>query len=192
MHNEKANAEAAGHAALASNRSMEEKADAHGQYFVQCISPAGSVRWEDTADNVVTTVGKNAALDAFLAGSTYTAACYIGLINVNANLAAAGDTMASHAAWLEVGTTNDPHYTAPRKTPSWSAAAAGAKATSVAASFAITSSGTVGGCFLVFGTGAVSTIDNTSGVLYSAGAFTNGSKPVSNGDTLNVTYTGSL
>jgi hypothetical protein len=150
-------------------------------------------KWSDTAENVVCTVGKNVALDAYLAGSSYTVTGpYMGLINTNASSAVAGDTMASHSGWLEVGNANAPTYTSPRKTVAWSAASSGSKATSAALSFAITSSGTVGGCFLVFGSGAVSTIDNTSGTLYSAGAFTGGSKTVSNGDTLNVTYTASL
>jgi hypothetical protein len=52
--------------------------------------------------------------------------------------------------------------------------------------------GTVAGCGIVFGSGAVSTIDSTAGVLYSVGAFTAGSKTVGNGDTLNVSYTASL
>jgi hypothetical protein len=150
-------------------------------------------KWTDDFCNLVTTVGKNLALDTFLAGSGYTVTGpYIFLINTNASTAVIGDTMASHATWLEVGGANAPTYTSPRKTAAWSAASGGSKATSAAASFAITSSGTVGGCGLVFGSGAVSTIDSTAGTLYSAGAFTGGSKVVSNGDTLNVTYTASL
>jgi len=150
-------------------------------------------KWAEECPNVVCTVGKNAALDAYLAGSAYTVTGpYMGLINTNASAAVAGDTMSSHSGWLEVGNANAPTYTAPRKTVAWSAASGGSKATSAALSFAIGSTGTVGGCFLVFSTGAVSTIDNTSGVLYSAGAFTGGSKSVNNGDTLNVTYNASL
>ena len=63
---------------------------------------------------------------------------------------------------------------------------------SAALSFAITGSGTIKGCFLVFGTGALSTIDNTAGTLYSAGLFTGGDKVVVNTDTLNVSYSASL
>lgn len=149
-------------------------------------------KWEEPAfENVVTTVGKNYLLDLLTASGFTAVGPFMGLIDTNASAAAVGDTMASHAGWLEVGTTNAPAYTAPRKTPSFGAAAAGAKATT-ATSFAFTSGGTVGGCFIVTGTGAVSTIDNTSGTLYSAGAFTGGSKIVANGDTLNVTYTASL
>ena len=151
------------------------------------------MKWADTFCNVVCTQGKNVALDAFLGGSGYSVVGpYLGLINANASAAVVGDTMASHSGWLEVGVVNAPTYTGPRKTVSWSAATGGSKAMASAQSFAITGSGTVGGCFLVFGTGAVSTIDSTGGYLYSAGAFSGGSKTVSNGDTLSVSYSASL
>lgn len=156
------------------------------------MEPMEEVKWTDTVNNLVTTLGANLALDTILAGSAYTAACFIGLINTNASAAAIGDTMASHAGWLEVGAANAPAYTAPRKTPSWSAAASKSKASSSISAFAFTSGGTVGGCFLVFGAGAVSTIDSTAGVLYSAGAFTGGSKTVATSDSLTVTYTASM
>lgn len=151
---------------------------------------------EAPAHNLVTTVGKNLLLDTLLSGSGYTTTGpYLGLIsNVSYTTGpAAGDTMASHGGWTEAGGTNAPTYTAPRKTLSFSAASAGSKTTSSAASFAITSGTNViiKGCFLVLGTGALATIDNTGGTLYSAGLFTGGDKTVSNGDTLTVTYTAS-
>lgn len=151
------------------------------------------VKWADTAHNVVCTVGKNLALDTYLAGSAYTVVGpYMGLINTNASSAVAGDTMSSHAGWLEVGNANAPAYSGTRKTCAWSAASAGSKALSSALAFAFSSGGTVGGCFIVFGSGALNTIDNTAGTLYSAGAFTGGSKTVANGDTLNVSYSTGL
>lgn len=183
--------EAAG-AGVSATNSISETCEAHGVYFAQCFDADGNLKWEDTIDNIVTNVGKNLALDTFLAGSAYTAAVYMGLANGSASSCTVSDTMASKTTWLEVGAANAPTYTSPRKTPSWSSAASGSKATSSAVSFAITSSGTVGGCFLVFGSGAVTTIDSTAGVLYSCGAFTGGSKTVANGDTLNVTYTASM
>lgn len=193
MHNENLTAVTSGGAFVSGVGGLSEKADAHGDYSVECFDAEGRLKWSDKFPNLVTTVGKNLALDTFLAGSAYTVTGpYMGLINTNASAAAIGDTMASHAGWLEVGATNAPAYTAPRKTVAWSAASAGSKASSAAASFSITSAGTVGGCFLVLGTGAVSTIDSTAGVLYSAGAFTGGSKVVASGDVINVTYTASL
>ena len=193
MQQENLNAASTGGAFVGRAGGMAEIAEVHGKYSVECIGPDGKVKWTDEFDNLVTTVGKNLALDTFLAGSAYTVTGpYMGLINGSAGSAAIGDTMASHAAWLEVGGANQPTYSGTRKTVSWSSASNGSKTTSAAASFAITGSGTVGGCFLVFGTGASATLDNTGGTLYSAGAFSGGSKTVANGDTLNVTYTASL
>jgi len=165
-----------------------ESMNAKGRYLVECIGADGEVKWNDTIENLVTTVGKNLALDTILAGSAYTAAVVMGLKGVGT--AVIGDTQASHASWLEVGLANAPTYTGPRKTPSFSAASAGSKVTSAAVSFAITGSGTVAGCFINLA--GSSTIDNTTGTLYSAGDFTGGSKTVANGDTLNVTYTASM
>ena len=47
--------------------------------------------------------------------------------------------------------------------------------------------GTVGGCFLVTGSGAVNTQSSTAGTLYSAGAFST-AKVTTAGDTVSVTY----
>jgi hypothetical protein len=171
--------------------SMLEALGLQGHYEVECIGPDGRLKWRDTIKNLVTTVGKNLALDTIVAGSGYTVTGpYMGLISsVSWSAVAAGDTMASHSGWTEAGATNAPTYTAPRKTCAWNAASGGSKALSAALSFAITGSGTLKGCFLVFGSGAVSTIDNTSGTLLSAGVFSGGDKVVANGDTVNVSYT---
>lgn len=99
------------------------------------------------------------------------------------------DTMASHGNWTEAGSTNAPTYSGTRATASWSAASGGAKAFASAAAFSMTGTGTVEGAFLVYGSGAVSTIGSTAGTLFSAGAFTGGSQAVASGDTLNVSYT---
>ena len=152
-------------------------------------------RWASDEPNTVLTAGKNLALDTFLAGSAYTVVGpYMGLISsASYSAIAAADTTASHAGWLEAGNANAPTYTAPRKTCAWSAAAAGSKALSAALSFAITGTGTVKGAFLSYGTGAVSTIDDvTHGTLYSAGLFGTGDRAVLSGDTLNVSWTGSM
>jgi len=173
---------------------QDERAEAHGRYEFECVGADGLVKWRETIDNVVATVGKNLALDSFLAGAAYTVTGpYMGLISSTSYTAvAAADTMASHAGWLEAGGANAPTYTGNRKTAVWSAASAGNKALSAALSFAITSSGTVKGAFLVFGSGALNTKDNTAGTLWSAGTFSTGDKAVVNGDTLNVNYSTSL
>jgi hypothetical protein len=177
-------------AAVIRGSSMSEQANAGGRYHVECFDPAGRLKWIEDFENVVTTVGKNQMLDAALAGSAYTVTGpYIGLISsVSFSAVAAGDTMASHSGWTEAGITNAPTYSAGRKTASWAAASGGSKALSSNASYAVTGSGTVKGCFMVYGSGAVSTVDNTAGTLLSAGLFTGGDKVVSNGDTLNVSY----
>jgi hypothetical protein len=145
--------------------------------------------WAEPAHNVVCTVGKNLALDTFIAGSSYTATGpYMGLISsVSWSAVAAGDTMASHSGWTEAGSTNAPTFSA-RGTPAWSSASAGAKATSSAVSFTMTGAGTLKGCFLVYGSGAVTTLMNTSGTILSAGAFTGGDQAVSSGNVVTVTY----
>ena len=184
---EKLNPKDAVGAVLMKGNNPEEACDTRGYYKVVCRGADGAVKWEDEIHNVVATVGKNLALDTILAGSAYTVVGpFMGLKGTGS--AVAGDTMASHAAWLEVGGANAPTYTSPRKTITFSAAAAGVKASTGTYTFAMTGSGTVAGCFMVFGSGAVSTIDSTAGTLLSAGDFTGGSKTVANGDSLTVTW----
>ncbi len=194
MNTEKAMAADNNDAAIIKGNGHSEQAQATGLYRAECYDKDGNLKWSDTFENTVMTAGKNLALDTFLAGAAYTVVGpYLGLISSTSYSAiSAADTMASHAGWLEAGGTNAPTYTAPRKTAAWSAASGGSKALSAALSFAITGSGTVKGCFLVFGTGALTTIDNTAGTLYSAGLFSGGDKAVVNTDTLNVSYTASL
>jgi hypothetical protein len=161
-----------------------------GTFTVECVGPDGKVKWTDEIKNTVVTVGKNLMLSTLLQGAAYTVTGpFMGLISSTSFSAiAAADTMASHAGWLEAGTANAPTYTAPRKTAAFSAPSGGSISLSSALSFAITGTGTVKGAFIVLGTGALSTIDNTAGTLLSAGLFTGGDKAVANGDTLNVSY----
>ena len=171
-----------------------------GQYCVQCFDKDGNLKWEDTADNVVTDVGYNQLLNsAFGAGPV--AGPYLGLISSvgYTGIPVVGDTMSSHAssnhAWVEAGNgTNYPNWSTPtsnaRALISFAAASGKAVALSSPASFVIaTNGGTLKGLFIVMGTGAVATNNNTSGVLLSAGVFTGGDKVLQVADTLNVSYT---
>lgn len=175
---------------LAISSLMGDTIEIHGRYTMQCFeSEGGALLWEKEFDNVVCTVGKNLALDTILAGSAYTVVGpYMGLISsVSYTATAAGDTMASHSGWLEAGSTNAPTFTA-RIAPAWSAASAGSKAASSPVSFTMNSSGTLVGAFLVFGSGAVTTLMSTAGTLLSAGAFTGGNQLVSSGNVVTVSY----
>jgi hypothetical protein len=133
-----------------------------------------------------------------MAGSSYTAACFMGLIsNVGWSAVAATDTAAQingTNAWKEAGGANAPTYSGFRPTCAWSAASGGVKSLSAALNFNITSGAnvTVKGGFIVFGTGATHTIDNAAGFLLSTGTFTNGDKIVSGGDTISATYSYTL
>lgn len=177
------------------NGNISEEMRVHGKFIAECYDRDGKLKWRDTIDNVVATVGKNLAFDTFLAGSAYTVVGpFMGLIS-SVNYGAgpnATDTMTSHAGWTEAGNANAPTYTAPRPTCAWSPAANGGKALSAALTFAMTGAGTIKGSFIVFGTGALSTIDDTNGVLWSAGLFSSGDKIVGNGDTVNVSYSVSM
>jgi hypothetical protein len=177
--------------AIAAPAAQADACNAEGVYRVKCYEyDGGPLLWEDVIENVVTTVGKNLALDTILAGSAYTVVGpYMGLISSVSYGAGpvAADTMASHAGWLEAGSTNAPTFTA-RIAPAWSAAAAGSKGTSTAVSFTMTGAGTLKGAFLVYGTGAVTTLMSTAGTLLSAGTFSGGDQVVSSGNVVNVSY----
>lgn len=139
---------------------------------------------EERFENLITTVGKTDLLDKYLKGAAYTQTIRMGL--KGAGTAAVGDTQASHAGWTERGGANAPAYTGNRKDVVMGAAAAGVSV-SPAQVFAITSTGTVDGCFI--NNGGSATKDNTTGVLFSVGDFTEGPRAVLNLDTLSVTYT---
>ena len=196
---EKANAIESNDASVIRGSGNNEVAKITGRYFAKCFDKDGNLKWEDTIDNVVTDVGANQLLDSAF-GSGPVAGPFLGLISSvgYSSVPVVANTMASHATWVEAGNgVNYPNWSTPasnaRATITFAAASGRAKALSSAASFTIaTNGGTVKGCFIVFGTGAVATNNNTSGVLYSAGLFSAGDKVVGIGDTLQVSYSTSL
>lgn len=163
-----------------------------GVYVATCYDANGTEKWSDTIENLTTNVGRKNLMDSYF-GNTGGGAIVMGLGGANGSATftpAYADTQASHAGWFEVGGANAPTYSGTRKTPSFSAATTAnpsVLATSAAVVFSMTSSGTVYGAFI--NVGGSTAIDNTTGTLFSIGAFTAGSKTVTSGDTINVTYT---
>ena len=173
---------------------MLERAGAKGRFSFTCYDALGRLRWREEFANIVTNQGKDLALDTFLAGSAYTVVGpFLGLISsVSFSAVSVNDTMASHAGWLEAGNAQLPTYSGTRVLTAWNAASGGAKSLSSSAVFNITTGGTIQGGFLCYGTGAVNTIDDTGGFLWSAGVCTGGPAVVNNGDVVNATYATSL
>jgi hypothetical protein len=178
---------------------MADKLIAVGVYNAVCQDKYGNVLWEEEFDNLLTQVGKAFLLDQALSGSAYTAAEYMGLISSTSFSAiSGGDTMASHAGWLEAGSANAPTYSGTRATVGWNAstlsgasAYSATKSLSAALTFTFTGSGTVEGAFIVGGSGASATIGNTGGTLYSAGALAT-PQPVIATNTITLTYSTTL
>jgi hypothetical protein len=167
-----------------------------GSYHVVCRDADGNIKWVEEFPNLVNAVGKQLMLDTLLSTSgTYTTVGpFLGLISGSTPTFLAADTMASHAGWTEFI-----NYTVGGSPVRGTAVFASATSsglspanitskTATAITYTITGGGgTVGGCFLVTGTGAVSTQNDTSGTLYSAGAFGT-PKVTTAGDTVSVTY----
>ena len=169
----------------------------HGQYHVACHDKDGNLKWEERFPNLVNAVGKELMFDTLLSttGTYTTVGPFLGLIGgATPTFGTGSDTMTSHAGWTEFV-----NYTvggsAVRGTAVFTAAtSAGSTPTNVTTctagsiTYTITGAGgTVSGCFLVTGSGAVDTQSNTGGVLYSAGAFAV-AKVTTVGDTVAVTY----
>jgi hypothetical protein len=163
-----------------------------GVYVATCYDANGVEKWSDTFENLTTNVGRANLMNSYF-GNTGGGAIVMGLGGANGSgtfTPAYADTQSSHAGWFEVGGANAPTYSGTRKTPSFSASTTAnpsVLSTSAAVVFSMTGSGTVYGAFI--NVGGSTAIDNTTGTLFSIGAFTAGSKTVTSGDTINVTYT---
>jgi hypothetical protein len=194
MQNELSNFGDQAEVTMQSNVVGSETVGIEGHYRVVCRDADGNIKWEDEFPNLVNALGKELMLDTLLSGSSYTTVGpFLGLISGTGLTFAAADTLTSKT-WTEF-TNYTVGGSAVRGTASFSAAtSSGTTPTNVttktasAITYTITGGGgTVGGCFLVTGTGASSTQGNTSGTLYSAGAFST-AKITTAGDTVSVTY----
>jgi hypothetical protein len=181
---ENAKATDAQSASLVAGTGSNEEMTIRGDYTVECRDASGNLKWTEEFKNLVVTVGKNFMLDETFAGTNYSAAWYLGLVDgTSSPTYNAANTMASHSGWTEFTDYSE----TTRPAPTWVVASAGSKATN-ATSFSISGTGTVAGAFMT----TDSTKSGTTGTLFSAGNFSGGSRAVASGDTLNVTYTATL
>jgi len=168
-----------------------------GHYHVECRDANGNLKWSEDFDNQVVQVGKIFMLSQTLLTSPVAlVGPYLGLVSGSGNTFSPTDTMTSHAGWTEFTaytvSSSAVRGTAVFSTPTGNNNTTPGSNVVTAAASAITytitgSGGTIGGCFLVTGTGASNSLGNTGGTLYSAGAFGT-AKTTTAGDTVSVTY----
>jgi len=181
---------------LGANAISNESVGIEGHYVVECRDANGNLKWEEQFPNLVNAVGKQLLLNTLLttSGTYTTVGPFLGLISGASPTFAASDTMTSHAGWTEF-TAYTVTGSAVRGTAVFGTATSTGTSpsnvttsTATAITYTITGAGgTVGGCFLTTGSGATSTLGNTGGTLYSAGAFSV-AKVTTAGDTVSVTY----
>jgi hypothetical protein len=184
-------------ATLQTNASIPEGMIQDGHYHVVCRDAQGNLKWEEEFPNLVVQGGKELMLNTLLrtSGTYTTVGPFLGLTKVTLTPAAT-DTMTT------LVTTNAAEFTnytvggsAIRGTAVFGAASSAGStpsnittSTATAVTYTITGAGgTVYGCFLVTGPGAVSTQSSTAGTLYSEGNFAT-AKVTTAGDTVSVTY----
>lgn len=151
-----------------------------GEVFtVECYGRDGSLKWRDEFRNLVVAEGLNELIDKTFRASGYSAAWYVGLTDGTPTFAA-GDTLASHAGWVEVTDYSE----GARQTLTLAAPSGGSASNAASkAVFSINGTATVGGCFVC------NAATGTAGMLFGGGAFSEGDRSVVNGDTLNVQVT---
>lgn len=177
--------EASANASVMMQSGLADAVKPKGQWRIECRDKDGNLKWTEDRPNLVTTEGKNYLLTEGFAGSSYTAAWYVGLIdNASFSALAAGDTAAQIGGsngWSE----STAYSNSTRVTWSGGTASAGSISNSgSAAVFNINATATINGAFLV----SSSTKGGTSGKIYAEVSF-GSTRSVLNGDTLTVTYT---
>ena len=183
-------------ATLNTNAISADEMGVHGHYHVVCRDKDGNIKWEEEFPNLVVQGGKELLLNTLLrtSGTYTTVGPFLGLTNATLTPVAT-DTMTTLVGGGKEFTNYTVGGSAVRGTAVFAAASStGTTPTNVTTStasaitYTITGAGgTVYGCFLVTGTGAVSTQSSTAGTLYSEGNFAT-AKVTTAGDTVAVTY----
>lgn len=183
-------------ASVTRGASSSEAVSPAGYYITECYDKDGNLKWSDYIQNVVTDQGRNHMLGVEFRSVAQVTAWYVGLISSvkganNYATVANTDTQASHSNWAQCNSNNAPNFSQlSNRLVTFAAAASKAIASSNACIFSISTSGTVKGAFLTTNPNKNSIGSGpTTGTLYSAGLFSAGDKVVTNGDTLNVSYT---
>lgn len=165
---------------IAVNSAGAEGVGISGHYKLRCHRPDGALVWRREIHNLVTTAGLNSILTQYFKGASYTAAFYMGLFSDQSYSAVAlGDTLGSHAGWVEWE-----DYTGDRKAITFGTASGGVLASSSIPTFTVsgaTGTETLKGAF-------VATTTDDSGVLVSVGLFDGGDAPVANGYVITGEY----
>jgi hypothetical protein len=176
---------------LIANTAPAEKLVTMGYFTTECFDRDGNLKWKDEGPNLVVNTGlqymAGVALNQAANLVTQISTWYIGLED------GPGFSITGTATMASLGFTEFTGYSQGTRVQCQFVAATSANpsvaSNSVtAASFSITSSGTLGGAFLTSG----SAKSGTTGTLFSGKAFSGGDRTVANGDTLNVTYSLSL
>lgn len=170
-------------ASVSKSAGLHTRAGLGGVFHIKCHDKDGNLKWEEATPNLVVNEGLKDINDKYFSGSAYTATWYLGLINASpAPTYAVGDTLASHAGWVETTA-----YSGNRKAVTFGAATLADPSvidnSGAPSQFSMTGAVTVAGAFLSsVGTG-------TAGILFSVSSFqAPGNRDVVNGDTLSVTY----
>lgn len=149
---------------------------------IVATSTEGKELWREEADNIVFDPAIDAILETYFRGAAYTAAWFVGLVGTIAGGYSSGDTLASHAGWLEIvdyaGSVRQPLNLSPVVN----------KATSNISSkavFTLTAMVNLNGAFVCAGDQFI----DISSTLYCAVNFLGGSRALNAGDSIAVTVT---
>jgi hypothetical protein len=151
-----------------------------GTFKVTCVRADGSIRWEDTAKNLVPTEGLGVDLDQLFSLATQVSAWYVGLVGATPTIVA-GDTAASHAGWVEVTAYDE------TARPLYDPLRTGLTVSNAMSTIVFTmggSSGSIGGAFVA----SMGTKGGTAGKLLCVAAFGSGDKAYSAGEALRIQY----
>lgn len=161
---------------------------AGGVFTVTCVDKNGTEKWVSIAPNLVVNVGLQDMNTKYFAGSSYTAAWYVGLVNnTSASTSfSGGDILSSHAGWDE-----NSSYGGNRKSATFGTATladpSNINNSASTASFTMNANATIAGAFLT------NVASGTSGLLFSVSDFQSpGDRTVISGDVLLVTYSFNL